>query len=653
VLTDPSSPGVAAAYALVVSAAALCFGRLVVDALAPRELDGLIRWALAFPALVFFSFLVMLLHIVTGGQVFSNALFTRAVTCVAAVVLIAWRWRRRPRTPHDRLPRWQVAIVFATCALGVVVWGAPVARVLPLNFTPDTNLHMGWASQLLIGESSPSTVVTGHVPGYYPWLYHALVALLARFTPGGRAFDALGPVQLLQVAGVILGLFGVGKQMTDRFTTGAAAAFFGALCGGFGVGMLFDQRLQSRAANMKATKIPWLGDVLSRRPYNFAFNNIAPAYPRDLSFTLLVGFLLLLVMALRRRSRGGLAAAGVILGLVGLSGGEAVIVGVGVAAVVCLLQKELRRFHAAGALLLPAAAVYGTWLAPLVVNYFHYGGFVNTTHVGPVILTFPFLILSWGLVTPFAVVGLVARARSWREPGVLMPLAVVLITAVIMSSNVVSEAFGSAFLTLGRDHRYWALCELGAALLASLGATAVLERLTRYPAIAAVGAAVIVALGVISPAFGSAIYPQKTLPKELIAASLEGEPTLLNAIAPTPDHRCVAAVPGDALARQLFAYTGYRLVQWVTAKGRHNWARIRWRDIYRYIPGDRERKRDNKTLTSGSGSLPEWRSLARKYDVNFVVVPQANAGSPAFESYPRKSFVVDGAPVTLVRVKDC
>jgi hypothetical protein len=208
-------------------------------------------------------------------------------------------------------------------------------------------------------------------------------------------------------------------------------------------------------------------------------------------------------------------------------------------------------------------------------------------------------------------------------------------------------------LTLGRDHRYWALCELGAALFAALGATALFDRLKPHPLLAATIAAVIVALGVVSPALGSAIYPEKDIPNPLITASLEGRPTLLNAMAPMPDRRCVAAVPGNFLARSVFAFTGYRLVQWVTATGRHNWARIRWRNIYRYIPGDLERKRDNQILTRGTGPPSRYRSLVRRYGVNFVVAPEAHADSPTFDGYRKTHFVLSRGPVTLVRVKDC
>jgi hypothetical protein len=650
----PSSALVAAAEAVVVATAALCFGRVVVDAIAGRRLDALTRWALALPGLVSFVFVLMLLHIATGGAIFSNAWLTRVLTLGTAAVLLLWNRVRgtRPRG-EPGMPAWQLWTVLGTCVVGAVVWGFPIARALPLNFGPDTNLHMGWSTQLMIGESTPSTVITGNVPGSYPWIYHALVAFLARFTPGGRAFDSLGPLQLVQVVGAILALFAVGIHMTRKFVTGVAAAFFGALCGGFGIGLLFDTRLRHSAVKLPATRIPWLGDILSRRPYDFAFNNIAPAYPRDLSFSLLVAFLLLLLMGLRSRSYPALALAGVVLGFVGLSGGEGVIVGSAVAALVCLAQSEVRPVRALVVVFVPMMLVWGTWLVPLIVNYFRFGGFVNTTHVGPVVLTWPFVLLSWGLATPFAIVGLAANARSLRTPSILIPLAIVLVTAAIMASNVIPDAFGSAFLTFGRDHRYWALCQLGFALFAALGATYLLERLRTRASVARAATIVVVLLGMASPALGGTLYPQREPPNKLIEASLEGRRTLLNALAPAPDRRCVVAVAGNLLAREVFAYTGYRLVQWVVVPGATNSARIRWRNIYQHIPGDAERAADNQTLTLATGSSAHWKAVAHKYGVNFVVVPRDRAGSPVLDAYRKRQFSLDQAPATLVRVKAC
>jgi hypothetical protein len=115
----------------------------------------------------------------------------------------------------------------------------------------------------------------------------------------------------------------------------------------------------------------------------------------------------------------------------------------------------------------------------------------------------------------------------------------------------------------------------------------------------------------------------------------------------------VVAVSGNLLAREVFAYTGYRLVLWVTVPGRTNWARIRWRDIYQHIPGDLERARDNRILTHGKGPPARWRAVAHKYGVNFVIVPQAHAASPVFDGLSKREFSLQQAPVTLVRVKAC
>jgi hypothetical protein len=174
----------------------------------------------------------------------------------------------------------------------------------------------------------------------------------------------------------------------------------------------------------------------------------------------------------------------------------------------------------------------------------------------------------------------------------------------------------------------------------------------RFPVVAVVTAILVFGLGVVSPALGSTIYPERFPANPTIAASLEGDRTYLNAMAPEPGMRCVAAVPGNALARQTFSYTGYRLVQWVTAEDRENWARIRWADIYRYIPDDLERAKFNRILTRGTPA-ESWLGLAVRFGVNFVLVPEARADSALFGDFAQQHFSINKKSFTLVRVKDC
>ncbi|MDP9227019.1 MAG: hypothetical protein M3P18_24880, partial [Actinomycetota bacterium] len=162
-LSAPSTPAVAAIQALIVASLALSFGYLLVDAIiGAHPVDRLTRWALAFPGLVLFSFVLMLLHLLTRGHIFSNAWLTRGLTLATAAGLVALKRRTGHRARRLALSRRQTWTAVGLCVLAAVVWGFPIARVLPLNFTPDTDLHMGWATQLMIGESSPSTVITGN-----------------------------------------------------------------------------------------------------------------------------------------------------------------------------------------------------------------------------------------------------------------------------------------------------------------------------------------------------------------------------------------------------------------------------------------------------------------------------------------------------------
>jgi hypothetical protein len=645
----------AAAQALIVALLGFSLGYLIVGAvIGARPVSRLTRLALAVPALVVCSFVMMLAHMVSGGLVFSNVWLVRIFLVVVAAVAALIRVRTR-QSGHEtlRLTRTETVCTAGLVVLALVLWWVPVSGVLPLHFVPDTNLHMGWASQLLNGESSPSAVVTGDVPNYYPWLYHATIAMLAAFVPGETAFHAMGPLQALLVAGMTFALIALGRQMTSRMSTGYGAAFFGALSGGFGVGLIFDRDLVERLPDMPTLRTPYLGEILSRRPHNFAFNNLAPPYPRDLSFLLLVVFLLLLVIGLQRNSRTSLVGAGATLGLVGLVGGEAFLVAVIVVLISCSVSRERGRVKRIAYVALPASAVYATWLVPIAVNYFRLDGFVNITHIPAVVLEPAFFLLSWGIAIPFAVVG------AWRvltrfldESALSIPLALILSAGVFMLSDAIPQLFGDAFLTLGRDHRYWSLFHLGVALLAAVGATELWARTRELRPVAFAGAMILVFIGCLAPWYGSLAYTGAEPPDQLLELTLRGKETILEAMSPSPGNSCVAAVPGNKLARQTFAYTGYRLVLWVAGQTDDNWARIRWTELARTVSNDEERNRDNEVLTLGS-AREEWARLAEDYDINYVVTRSKFADAPAFENFEKEMFAEGEESLTLVKVAPC
>lgn len=653
-LGSPPNPFVAGVEAVLVAGAALALGYLCADLVARRsDLDSVARWGLALPGFVALVLVAMLLHIATGGAVLGNAWATRGLALAAAGALGVRRAiRRGERSPPA--PRADRRAAAAAVALAVLVWGVPTFLMLPLDHTGDTNLHAGWASQLLNGEPVPSGPITGDIPNFYPWLFHAVAAFLARFTPGGRAYHVLGPLQLLLVAGAVLGLFALGRELTRRWTGGAAAAVLGGLAGGVGWVLLrgIDVVLEPRGDAGRAA-LRYGGDLLFRRSYNVAFHNLSPPFPRDLALALLIAFLLLLVAGVARRSLPLLAWGGAVLGLTGLAGGESFFVGGGVAVLTVLLVPGMSRLRAGAALLAPAAALYALWLVPLVWNYLRLG-FVSITLVGPVDLPPWAILVSWGISTPLAVWGVLRSLPGARtDPGLRVLVALLVVSGgILLASVLIPQTLGQAFLSLGRRHRYWPLLHLGVALWAALGATRLLEAAARRRRGLAVAlAAALLATALPSPLVASAALPRRLGAPPALQAALRGDPgSVFNLLSPAPGTRCTAAVPAG-LSVHAWAYTGQRHVLYVWSREyKTNRARLRWRDIYAHIPGDDERIRANDILTTGSDP-DTWREVADRFGVDVVVVPAKHAGATAFRSVQGQE-ATGGSPLVF-RLGSC
>ena len=596
------------AEALLETFLLLVFGYLIADIPArKREWDATVTWALAVPALVGYAFVLMVAHIVSGGLVLSRPWVVRGITGVVAVALIVRKVRGGWRPTWE--PR-QVIPVLVMVALALAIWAYPIARFVPLADRGDIKWHLGWASQLINGETTPSSILSGGIPNYYPWLYHAVLSFIAAVSPGGRAYHALPPLQLLQVSGVVIALFATGKFLGKSWVSGAAVALFG----GFASGPLI-------------SKFSWLtaapADLGGRGTYNSSFNNIAPPLPRDLGYALFVSFLLLLLLALKRQSRGLLLGGGVVLGLIGLTTWEWFFVGCAVAALLVVYPTEIRRPTKAAVLFVPAIALYAIWLVPLGINYVRLGGFINTTARQPPTLSPLATFLSWGFVTPLAAYAAIRwlphrRTESWF-PAVVAPL--VAAAGFTLLPSVIPLVLGAGFQTLGRASRYWPVFYLTLAILAGVGAGELLQRIGRRNAIAAVafGTAVL-GLSVIVPAQQSFGVPQRWALVPGLAAGVLGHPSLYTDVGSTGRADCVVAAPRFR-QMPIFSFTGYRQ-QAYRGSDVHagNYSRVRWRDIYRHVPDDRERIADNEILTTGASSVAEWRKTVQKYGVDMVVV---------------------------------
>jgi hypothetical protein len=240
-----------------------------------------------------------------------------------------------------------------------------------------------------------------------------------------------------------------------------------------------------------------------------------------LTYALVAGLVVLLVIGLTKRSTPSLAGAGVTLGMIGLTGGETFIVGGLIALGIIVCGRGLSPIQRLAAILIPAGAVYALWLVPLAVSYIRLGGFGNTA--GGLVTLTPLSVLgAWGIMSPFAVYGgfrWIPKARSNSAALVaLMVLTSGLVGLAI--SSFIPALFGEGFTTLGRAHRYWPLLCFGVAIYGGLGLGELLTRLwesTRTRAFA-VGVGLMVAgTAVLSPWLGTSAIAE--IPEDPLLAS--------------------------------------------------------------------------------------------------------------------------------------
>jgi hypothetical protein len=650
----PSGPVEAGLAAVAVALGLMWLGYGLTGLVPAWRREPVTRWALAFPAVVFLAFAMMLVQIASRGAFFHNPAAVRVVVALIVAGLVV-RWLvGRMWTPGSRFRgRRDLLLAIGASLLVTAVWGSPVFRMLPVAVPGDASLHAAWAEQLINGEATPSGSLTGDIPNYYPWLYHGLLALITHLSPGGHTLIGLAPLHLLQVLGMAAALFGIGHLFAGRWA-GASVAVLGAATGGWGwtvVGGL--DLVTNPRANGGADATTYLGDLLLVRSYNASFANLAPSFPRDVALALLAGAL----FAMARAARSGLlrdyAIAGVVLGLVGLTQTDSFVVGLLTAPLLAAVAPRGRRLRTAAALLLPALALFAVWAVPLAVSYVRLGGFVDTTIVGPIVLPAWAIFGAWGIVVPFALAGTYRAFRSLGHPVVRVIAASLAAAAIVLTVSIlVSGIVDEGFETLGRQHRYWPLLCLPLGILAGLGAHWLGSLLRERSSVAAwaLGACVL-GLAFPSPIIASLALP-KAFPGSLsLTRALEGDPDeALNAVSDYGDGICDAAVPRPLL---FYSYTGFHFLVVPNDRRVENDARIRWTDIYQHIVPQHERLRDDDLLMGGSASPEEFDQIVQRYGLDIIVVPLESAGSEIFDGLPSRPVQLEGEEYVMFGVNPC
>ena len=236
------------------------------------------------------AWLVMLQPL--AGVSVTGSPWTVRFAVVAAAGLAIWRLRSRSIGRLD--PRPLAATLSAGLLVSAPAWLAP-GDDYPARAT-DVLWHEGWIRQLAGGGRAPGGIYAD-VPNAYPWLEHALAALV--LSAGGLSMTAT----LIAVEALMLLALGTGTWLLaielDLGTGAAAWAAVLALAGG-GLGWL---QAAGPAAVLTATRADpattpadllrfqrgigaFGGDLLLSPAPTPALGNIPPAMPRELGLAL-------------------------------------------------------------------------------------------------------------------------------------------------------------------------------------------------------------------------------------------------------------------------------------------------------------------------------------------------------------------------------
>jgi hypothetical protein len=154
--------------------------------------------------------------------------------------------------------------------------------------------------------------------------------------------------------------------------------------------------------------------------------------------------------------------------------------------------------------------------------------------------------------------------------------------------------------------------------------------------------------------------------REVVDATLEmpasRDPSLMEALqgdkrawpvvmSPSLGERCIVAVPEDNSVNS-YAFSGYRhlLYGWADPG---NTARIRWRDIYSYIPPDAVRRSVNSILVTAQASPERFRDLVERYGVDRILVNESLVDAAALGGYRVEGALGGEENFVVVFTGDC
>ena len=569
---------------------------------------------LAIISFVAFSVILMLLHALFRGAVFSNPV---VVPVLGIAVLVTGVIRRQKAGGgHQR----SLGALMSAAILGLILLAIFVAPLIAQGSgvrAGDSSLHMGWTEQLLRGESVPPGAAPEFARNAYPWGFHAVMATMIRLVPSTGTFIAQEAMHLLFLLGLPLGCACLARRLYSG--SGLAGAACGTLIAGFGW-------VSARSIDFVTTPLEarYGADMVTASP-NSVYELFAPALPRELGLVTLAAAALLIVLAVRTEDRRLALLAGVAVGIVGLVSVPLWVMAIGWAVIGAFLTGKEGRWR----MLIPIAGmgvlVFGVWAVPVVFNYMRYGGFINvTSQLG---VEWPALtaLAAWGLLLPLSLAGIVLAWRSGTTSArVILGFAGTTIAMLVLArarSAFDWELAGNA--TLLHQGRMWPAAHLlGSAFAGAALAAGFKWMKRRSEFLAPLVVAALLAIGSVSLWLSSQALTEilRTHEDSWLYARADFAPDAFIGQAAEqlgPDD--VVQAPQDennVLGFWLFQFSGARINGHSDSRYPGNELRIRYQDLAR---------RYDEVMSSGG------------FDVDYVPMPASEAAG-----YPRDAIVTEG-----------
>ena len=567
----PMTPGLEADAAALAAVAALAGLAWIAGSAVLGPAPATERLGAGILCLAGAAWLVMLQPL-AGVSVAGSPWALRAII-VAAVGVAIWRLRPWPIGRIDRGPL--AATVAAALLVSAPAWLAP-GDDYPARST-DILWHEGWIRQLVSGGHAPGGVYAD-VPNAYPWLEHALAALV--MSAGGLSMTAT----LIAVEAVMLLALATGTWLlVTELELGRAAAGWAALLALAGGGIGWVQAagpaavLAATRADPAATPADLLrfqrgigaygGDLLLSPAPTPALGNVPPAMPRELGLALLPLAAWAAVRAAHRASPRWWVAAGAAAGLAFVASPVAGIV----AALALLAVAAVHRLAPAWPALPAFAVVAMAWLGPFLWHAADLGGLVDTTRGTPIEPTVLQVLAAVAVLAALAAGGAVLVAHTGTADRRTFAAVV---AALILPAIAAAAVPGlGAVPALTRALHYLPAAALGLALPAGVAAAWLVARAGRWW-IACAAVVVIAATASVATASAGAVEMLRRSGDEPVlrcSAALGGADGTIAVVGSG------AVAPDDPLALTVFARTGAPLL-YVQRP------RIRFADVYLHIP---------------------------------------------------------------------